>query len=64
MAGGYSGGKYVNTVLALMPGATSWKAMASLPKALAHLGSAMVNRQLWVTGGRDTGGTYNSDVSI
>ena len=60
--GGYSGG-YVNSVLALMPRATSWKAMTALPKALGHIGSAMVNGQLWVTGGRDSGKKYNSDVS-
>ena len=64
MVGGLTGfGNYANSVLALMPRATSWKAMTSLPKGLAAIGSAMVNGQLWVTGGVDSGSKYNSDVS-
>ena len=63
MVGGYVASKYVNSVLALLPRATSWKALTSLPKALAYGGSSMVNGKLWVTGG-STGSTYNSDVSV
>ena len=61
--GGIAAGKYANSVLALLPRATSWKALTSLPKALDYVGSSMVNGKLWVTGGY-TGSTYNSDVSV
>ena len=64
MVGGWGASGYTNSVLALLPRATSWKALTSLPKALAYGGSSMVNGKLWVTGGYAGGNTYNSDVSV
>ena len=61
--GGYTS-KYDNSVLALLPRATSWKVLTSLPKTLGYVESSMVNGKLWVTGGLEAGSTYNSDVSV
>ena len=64
MVGGIVAGAYTNSVLALLPRATSWKALTSLPKTLGWVGSSMVNGKLWVTGGYAGGNTYNSYVSV
>ena len=59
--GGLVKNAYSDSVLALFPRASSWKALSSLPKKLAYAGSVMVDSQVWVTGGYN--GAFNSDVS-
>jgi len=59
--GGYVKSAITDSVLALFPRASSWKAMSPLPKKLRATGSVMVDSQVWVTGGY-TGSAYNSDV--
>ena len=42
----------------LLPGATAWTSLASLPKALTGLRSSIVGDKLRVTGGDQADGKY------
>ena len=54
VAGGHDGsGSSLSSVLTLLPGATAWTPLASLPRALAYARASVVGGKLRVTGGYD-----------
>ena len=65
VAGGESGdagsGNYLSTVLTLLPGATAWTPLASLPRALVYSHASIVGGKMRVTGGLD-GSSRRSEV--
>ena len=67
VAGGFDGSNYLSSVLTLLPGATAWTPLASLPRPRGLWGAraSIVGGRLRVNGGRD-GGTlpFRSEVMI
>ena len=53
MAGGHDGSELISTVLSLLPGATIWTFLASLPSPLAAARASVVAGKLRILGGRD-----------
>ena len=49
-------------MLTLLPGASVWTALAPLPRSLYGAGALFVGGRLRLTGGRDDGGSYRSEV--
>ena len=49
-------------MLTLLPGAGTWTALAALPRSLYGAGALLVGGRLRLTGGRDDGGSYRSEV--
>ena len=62
VAGGFDGSNYLSSVLTLLPGATAWTPLASLPRALVAAQASIVGGRLRVNGGRDDGGSHRSEV--
>ena len=62
MAGGYDGSNFLSSVLTLLPGAEDWTDLASLPRPLAYARASIVGGRLRVTGGRDDGDSFRSEV--
>ena len=52
VAGGRSN-NYLSSVLTLLPGATAWTPLASLPRTLRYAHASIVGGKMRVTGGRD-----------
>ena len=63
MAGGNNGSANLASMLTLLPGASVWTALAPLPRSLYGAGALFVGGRLRLTGGRDDGGSYRSEVS-
>ena len=63
VAGGRDGSNYLSSVLTLIPGATAWTQLASLPRPLDSAQASIVGGRLRVNGGGD-GGSYRSEVMI
>jgi len=61
VAGGRDGSNYLSSVLTLLPGATAWTQLASLPRPLRDAQASVVGGKLRVNGGYD-GGSYRSEV--
>ena len=61
VAGGYTSGR-TSSVLILLPGAEDWTPLASLPRRLSYAQASIVGGRLRVTGGRDDGDSYRSEV--
>ena len=53
-----------SSVLTLLPGATNWTSLASLPRPLRYAGASIVGGRLRVNGGQDGGFSYRSEVMI
>ena len=49
-------------MLTLLPGSGAWTALAALPRSLYGAGALLVGGRLRLTGGRDDGGSYRSEV--
>ena len=64
VAGGFDGSNYLSSVLTLLPGATAWTPLASLPRALSGARASIVGGRLRVNGGGDGGLSYRSEVMI
>ena len=65
VAGGEDGSfNLLSSVLTLLPGATAWTSLPSLPRALDMAQASMVGGRIRVTGGGDDGGSYRSEVMI
>ena len=62
VAGGNNGSVNLASMLTLLPGAESWTSLASLPRALYGARALIVGGRLRLTGGRDDGGSYRSEV--
>ena len=63
VAGGYNGSNYLSSVLTLLPGATAWTPLASLPRPLYGAQASIVGGRIRVTGGYDgRGGSRRSEV--
>ena len=62
--GGAGGTKYFSSVVTLLPGATSWAFLASLPRPLRNAQASIVGGRLRVNGGRDDGHFSRSEVMI
>ena len=62
--GDVSTGQILSSVLTLLPGATAWTQLASLPTTLFDAQASIVGGRLRVNGGRDDGGSYRSEVMI
>ena len=63
VAGGYNGSNELSSVLTLLPGATAWTPLASLPRALSGARASIVGGRLRVNGGIG-GGSFRSEVMI
>ena len=63
VAGGNNGSANLASMLTLLPGASVWTALAPLPRSLYGAGALFVGGRLRLTGGRDDGGSYRSEVS-
>ena len=63
VAGGSDGSNLLSSVLTLLPGATAWTPLASLPTALRGARASIVGGRLRVNGGSD-GSFYRSEVMI
>jgi len=61
VAGGYDGTNRLSSVLTLLPGATAWTQLASLPRPLAGPRASIVGGKIRVNGGFD-GDSYRSEV--
>ena len=66
VAGGYDGStdQLLSSVLTLLPGATAWTPLASLPRALDGARASIVGGRLRVNGGVDGGFSFRSEVMI
>merc|ERR1712192_172834 len=60
VAGGVIG--RTSSVLILLPGAEDWTSLASLPRPLVYAAASIVGGRLRLTGGRDDGDSYRSEV--
>ena len=63
VAGGRSQ-SYFSSVLTLLPEATAWTPLASLPSALNEAKASIVGGRIRVNGGRDDGASFRSEVMI
>ena len=62
VAGGIDGSdNYLSSVLTLLPGATAWAPLASLPRKLGLAQASIVGGKMRVTGGYD-GSSRRSEV--
>ena len=62
VAGGKDGSNnYLSSMLTLLPGATAWTPLASLPRPLDRARASIVGGRIRVTGGED-GGSPRSEV--
>ena len=61
VAGGYTS-DWTSSVLTLLPGAAAWTPLDSLPRPLEGAQATIVGGRLRVTGGRDDGDSYRSEV--
>ena len=64
VAGGFDDSNVFSSVLTLVPGATAWTQLASLPRSLSFAQASIVGGKLRVTGGQDNGGSYRTEVMI
>ena len=65
IAGGYVSGSVSASALTLLPGASSWTSISSLPRALYHAKASIVGGKIRVTGGRDeTNSIYKAEVIL
>jgi len=68
VAGGVDGSTWVtgyniiSSVLTLLPGATAWTPLASLPRLLHGARASIVGGRIRLTGGRDGEGSFRSEV--
>ena len=63
VAGGNNGSVNLASMLTLLPGVESWTSLSPLPRALYGARALIVGGRLRLTGGRDDGGSYRSEVS-
>ena len=64
VVGGLDGSDNIlSSALTLLPGATAWTPIASLPRALSHARASIVGGRIRVNGGYG-GGSYRSEVMI
>ena len=61
VAGGREGSGYTSSVLTLLPGASDWVALASLPRTLYRCKASIVGGSFMLTGGYSS--TYRSEVT-
>ena len=61
VAGGWTLG-LTSSVVTLLPGATAWTPLASLPRPLSSAQASIVGGRLRVTGGHDDGYSRRSEV--
>ena len=66
VAGGWDGSHRLSSVLTLLPGATAWTRLASLPRTLLGAQASIVGGRLRVNGGYEGGfvASYRSEVMI
>ena len=60
----YDGANYLSSVLTLLPGATNWTLLASLPRGLWGARASIVRGKLRVNGGQDGPGSFRYEVII
>ena len=63
VVGGKVGSKHLSTVLTLLPGATAWTPLASLPRGLDYAQASIVGGRIRINGGSDDV-SYRSEVMI
>ena len=64
VAGGMDGSNnYLSSVLTLLPGATAWTPLASLPRTLGHTHASIVGGKMRVTGGYSEGSRRSEVVT-
>ena len=62
VAGGNNGSINFASVLNFLPGTDTWTALTSLPRSLYGARALIIAGRLRLTGGRDDGGAYRSEV--
>ena len=62
VAGGNNGSINFASVLTFFPGTDAWTALTSLPRSLYGARALIIAGRLRLTGGRDDGGAYRSEV--
>ena len=62
VAGGNNGWVNLASMLSLLPGSEFWLALTPLPRALYGARALIVGGRLRLTGGRDDGGAFRSEV--
>ena len=62
VAGGNNGSINFASVLTFLPGTDAWTALTSLPRSLYGARALIIGGRLRLTGGRDDGGAYRSEV--
>ena len=62
MAGGNNGSINFASVLTFFPGTEAWISLTSLPRSLYGARALIIGGRLRLTGGRDDGGAYRSEV--
>ena len=62
VAGGNNGSINFASVLTFFPGADAWTAITPLPRSLYGARALIIGGRLRLTGGRDDGGAYRSEV--
>ena len=62
VAGGNNGSINFASVLTFFPGTGAWTALTSLPRSLYGARALIIAGRLRLTGGRDDGGAYRSEV--
>ena len=62
VAGGNNGSINFASVLTFLPGTDAWTALTSLPRSLYGTRALIIAGRLRLTGGRDDGGAYRSEV--
>ena len=63
VAGGWDGSNLLSSVVTLLPGATTWTLLASLPRPVIGARASLVRGRIRLTGGW-TGSSYVSQVTI
>ena len=63
IAGGYVSGSVSASALTLLPGASSWTSISSLPRALYHAKASIVGGKIRVAGGREDNSIYKAEVT-
>ena len=64
MAGGYSGGRYLSTLIIYDPATDTWTSAPNSPVAHDFTGAAVVNNLLYVVAGEDATRTAISEVDV
>ena len=64
VAGGYDGSNRFSSVVTLLPGATAWTFLASLPRQVDSARASLLRGKVRLSGGYFGSNSYSSQVTI